>query len=153
MKNLRNLIKRSVTQQRFNLKAIRNGFEVTRLQHFSNGDWVNSQGSHENIPNPLNKERDIAQVPILDLAEERAMFKESMQKVATLRLTRVPQIRTAQFLQRPSQIQRNRRGLPQAGESLARERHRRLLHRLDPTVPRQIRAAGLHGVPRHPRLR
>ena len=81
MQALRRLSRRMVTQQRFNLDKIRNNTEAPKLKLFSNGDWVESNGSYETIPNPLDKRMSIAEVPILDLQTERNMIKESMQKV------------------------------------------------------------------------
>lgn len=81
MKMLRKVSQRMVSQKRFNLKNIQNQKETPKLQLFSGGEWVDSKGSFEKIPHPLDKRISIAEVPVLDLAEERNMIKKSMQKV------------------------------------------------------------------------
>ena len=83
MRTLRKLSKRMITQQRFNLEKITNNQETPKLNLFTNGQWTESSGSHERIPHPLDKRITIAEVPILDLAEERLRVKENMQKVST----------------------------------------------------------------------
>lgn len=151
MLSLRRILARNVTQKRFNLENIRSGKEVPRLKLFSGGNWIESSGSHEIIPNPLDKRKSIAEVPILDLQQERNMFKQSMQKVAIL--TQVPQIGTLQLLQKPTQIQRNRGSLPQTGASLARTRHCAILRGPPPPHPGQIRATSFYGVSSYTRFR
>ena len=93
---LRKISNRLVSQKKFNLDKIRNQTETPKLQLFSGGNWVDSKGSYEKIPHPLDSRISIAEVPILDLAEERNMIKQSMQQVKNLYLViLVPQIWTS----------------------------------------------------------
>ena len=81
---LRKVSNRLVSQKKFNLDKIRNKTETPRLQLFSGGNWVESKGSFDHIPHPLDNRISIAEVPILDLAEERKMIKQSMQQVKNM---------------------------------------------------------------------
>jgi len=81
MQALRRISRRMVTQQRYNLAKIRDNTEAPKLKLFSNGNWMESEGSYERIPHPLDKRICIAEVPTLNLESERTLIKDSMQKV------------------------------------------------------------------------